>query len=248
MPTFRIPGPIGVYPEVHRHTGLKELVHDRHWLRPKRDLYVRQQTGLPLPWKQDGVAVDGNFAGPGWNGEFRTRPKDDHDLAAKLHDAAYELNELNVMFTTSADAARRRGKEKQSRKAKADKMYRAMTNLAQEKGYSQRYLVDLVARAIFDGVADKEYDHDDGYVNVLHPEWLSQLANPDCYLMIPYSALKDGPRLPKREPSMVKRGQQATVLPAEEDYLAAATEDSNPGFIAWIRNRYDDVWNDLQNL
>jgi hypothetical protein len=66
-----------------------------------------KQTRMYLPKDREGFALlgDTNFAGPGFAtyATFKTRPQNTWDLAAKLHDLTYQLNNLSVFDRPTID-------------------------------------------------------------------------------------------------------------------------------------------------
>lgn len=197
---------------------------------------------LPCPRKKDGWALAGNhhFPGPGWSGEFRTRPTNLFDLAAKLHDLAFELNGLQVNLTGARSAIL------QSRKERADMMFRLMNRHAQVIG-----LWNFGSKLIFDGLDRKKFLADDGYVSVLHPTYLAQLSNPADYLMIPYSRLPGNQRPVVVTPRPASRATTQAFLAVETshpDYSKEVPFDRQRPFQHWLQTEYQAVWSDLISL
>ena len=175
----RVPYQIDLrYAEILHHQNFAGS-HFPHLPRPQLDL--------------GGVAIEPgrNFPGKGWRGPYAQRPIDLIDLGGKLHDAAYDLNGVDL-FTNitglrpldmTVDTIR-----KISRKAKADRMYHLFTGNA---SYSVSRLVsnDL---ALFHGRDSNflsQYISDDGYVDILDTPYLKFLSNPNYSLTIPLKEL-----------------------------------------------------------
>lgn len=185
--------------------------------------------GMPKPDETDGWAFAGdvNFAGPGWSGPFRTRPRNHFDFASKLHDLAYCVNDLEIKMNPFF----KRDPISLSRKAKADSIFRLMNRHTGTSGFSIK-LLNWGANLIFDGKDQDDFVAGDGFINPLtHSSVVFLLSDPAAYLMIPYE------RLPRHLQPKTRKGKP--------DYMTATRYDHSPGWVSWAKTAYAKVWNDL---
>jgi hypothetical protein len=193
-------------------------------------------------------AGDVNFAGPGWSGVFRTRPRNFFDLASKIHDLHYCLHDLSIVergkdnlpFVKSAMTA-----VKRSHMAKSDYLFRLMNGLKGTQAFSTR-LLNAGSGAIFYG--NENFLKNDGFVNALAtPEVINRLNNPSDYLMIPYESLPAGqqPTNTFRRSWWNPRGL-ASRNGTEANYLGTPQAiDVTPGFKAWFQQEYSAILGQL---
>ena len=204
------------------------------------------------PGEKDGwlIVGTGRFPGPGWSGEFRGRPATLFDFAAKLHDLNYVLNAIKfgvVSGTIGHGVPFLRGCSKAlSRKAKADFIFRKMTEVGRGGGAWVGF-INWAARAVFYD-DPKYFRKDDGFANALLQPETSRLANPDEYFMIPFSHLK-APRFAtvaksrKRIPNYPK--SKVSSFP---NYMERSADDINPGWWAWAESVYGKTWRKIQGI
>lgn len=147
-------------------------------------------------WKTTGTATYGNFVGPGSGAWWFTRPVDLFDLAAKLHDFAYELNGLRVRLNARRPAAF------WSRKAKADMIFKGLTDPIRDGfglgGRFQRWVAGLIF-----ALNNRLYLQGDHFINPLR-------YTPQDWLLLPYKSLQNVPdrfrvRYQRRDPSSGRR-------------------------------------------
>lgn len=195
--------------------------------RTKLQNFLKRVAASDIMYQQnetDGWALPGvNFAGPGYRGTFMMRPRDMFDLASKLHDLAFQLNALQVYFKPKKGSKLREPKA-QSRKAKADYVFREMNKHAGVSGFYW-----WSSRQIFDGENRKEFLAGDGYLNPLVlPHVWTKLCNPAVTLMIPFD------HLPKdQRPSGSRK------------YYTKVAYDTNPGFARFFRKHFGAIWGKL---
>lgn len=197
---------------------------------------------LPDPNAEDPWAAPGvNFAGPGWRGAFRMRPSSHFDLAAKLHDLAFVLNDLSIRFTTED-----REQPSLSQKAKADRIFRIMTQFGRriERGPDPAaFLYRNAADSFFDGDDLSVFRSGDGFRNPLRePDTIAYLNDPSSSLTIPYTALT-GAR-PTRQVRSARRGETRD----EADYMTEVPMDRSPGFWAWFQQTYAPVLDQILEI
>jgi hypothetical protein len=175
---------------------------------------------MPGPDSREGSALPGfNFVGPGWNGPFRTRPRNAFDFAAKIHDLTYCLNGLSGGWGNTESAS------ELSKKSKADRLFRLLTS-AHTGGNLLSRLLHPLTEATFLGGDESDFRRGDGFVNPLVDQTVvAALSAPQRYLMIPYDGLP---------------GRPCTSSGA--DYLAATPFDFAPGWFNWTRVAYQAVW------
>ena len=127
----------------------------------------------------------GNFPGPGWGNNVtpKTRPVDMWDLAGKIHDFNYHINDLswglgNALMNLSD------GWKTRSRKAKSDYIFRKMTFGQHQDPWTIMWGVG--ANISFDGATPANFRKNDCFDNALVRK---ELDNENKYLMIPYIKL-----------------------------------------------------------
>jgi hypothetical protein len=196
---------------------------------------------IPLPGanETDGFAAPGmNFSGPGWRGEFRMRPTTLFDFVSKIHDLTFVLNDVSIEFSVGT-----RAQPSLSLKAKADAMFRIMTDFSRgiERGSDPAaFIYRNIAGTFFDGDDRGVFRSGDGFRNpLLEPETLAFLGDPNSSLTIPYSFLPEGQRPTRQVRRSTGRGQ--TYMATVEEYMTAVPMDQQPGFWAWFRETYAPV-------
>lgn len=158
-----------------------------------------------------------NFAGPNWSRSitYRMRPQNDFDLAAKLHDLCYILNDIDVAPVTTAAwqgfkksgtltgatlaASEFRhetmGPVANSRAAKADELFRLIVDASPRR---TNKVVDWASKLLFVQKGQFDLRPDDGFINPLVDEgWRAYLNQPGNILMIPFDAVQ----FPQKQPT-----------------------------------------------
>jgi hypothetical protein len=182
---------------------------------------------MPQPDAREGSALSGyNFAGPGWNGPFRTRPTNAFDFASKIHDLCYCINGLSGGWMPISDP------REKSRKAKADRIFRLLTSVHHGSDFFSGVLFPF-SQATFLGKDESDFRRHDGFVNPLVDTGIrTRLAAPQSYLMIPYDALPARPLLPN----------------GDHNFQAATPFDVTPGWYGWASRAYQPVWPQLLGI
>lgn len=198
-----------------------------------------------------GLSLHGNFAGPGGSGNWYTRPVHWYDLAAKLHDFAYEVNGLSFEESNQPLVY-------WSRRAKADTIFRRMTDGYKDENVLRRLKTLLVQNIGKYYLKDRDdlFLSNDGFINPL-------VHIPDDWLMIPYEALHQKP--PKihehRKRRSVKRGKRSYTSvktnywdPTEEDQPGSWKErlqsyfENSPGFEGTSVASLESITNEKGNV
>jgi hypothetical protein len=194
--------------------------------------------GMPDPDRFEGAAFPGhNFAGPGYYGPFRFRPRNVFDLAAKIHDLCYLLNDIDFSLGREKDSFT------QSRKAKSDYLFRAIAEHNAARPLTS-HVLEALASVAFDGKSTSEFLKDDGFVNPLvEPSVLALLCDPHRYLMIPYDHLRGDQQ--KKETTWETRitlgflKSSYRVYAGDWDLMVAY--DREPGFMKWFQLHFRSV-------
>lgn len=214
--------------------------------RERLEIGATPRIGLPGPHQEDGWAAPGvNFAGPGWRGEYRMRPTSLFDLAAKIHDLAFVLNDLEIEFDLDE-----RPQPSLSLKAKADAIFRIMTDFSRgiESGPDPAaFLYRNLAGTFFDGDDPSVFRAGDGFRNpLIEPQTRAYLDDPARSLTIPYSMIPRGQR-PTRELRLPPhRGESRTEQVA--NYMQEVEIDRRPGFLSWFRQVYAPVYGQIMSI
>lgn len=186
---------------------------------------------IPEPGWREGYAIPTlNWAGAGWRDIGKTRPVNDFDFAAKLHDFAYEANGLAFDIKDAPGDPLER-----SRMAKADYIFRRMTDNCRLNGLVVD-LGELFAERFFLGEDKSDFRQDDEYRNVLGDP---RLDNPDDYLIIPFTAL---PRRDRWRLCRWPRRFWKFWVPTESvDYNRTLPRDRRAGgWRGWAGGRFGD--------
>ncbi len=196
-----------------------------------------------------------NFAGPNWSRSvtYRMRPQNDFDLAAKLHDLCYILNDIDVMpvveqvwkgikKSKSLSGGLEAGREYRrqmnpfdsSKAAKADQVFRLIVESSPHKTNS---ITNWGSKKLFIKSGEIPYRADDGFINPLvDPGWRDYLNNPGNILMIPFDSV--------HFPQDVATGWVRRKLSAAEAYCGDMYINYTPN-LGWgtadamARRRYD---------
>jgi hypothetical protein len=204
------------------------------------------------PGAKEGWSIvgTGRFPGPGWSGEFRGRPATLFDFAAKFHDLHYALNHIKFGAVSGTVGhgvpfLRERGKSL-SRKAKADYIFRKMNEVGTGGGIWVGFVNWAARTAFYDD--PKYFCKGDDFANALLQPETPRLANPDEYLMIPFSHLRD-----QRFTTVVKHWKGLPNHPRTKtftypDYMAESTDDRDPGWWAWAESIYGETWRKIQEI
>ncbi|TYC68278.1 hypothetical protein FMN63_11385 [Stappia sp. BW2] len=192
---------------------------------------------LPAPEATEGLAAPFmNFAGPGYRSNFRIRPQNLFDFAAKIHDMTYHIN--NLSFSESYENQ----PQKRSQRAKADKIFHIMNDAVKIKIISSLYRG--IAKAIFED--EDKIIAEDGFINVLkQPEYIIKLSKPSEYLMIPFESL---PTNQRRYTITEQMGKYVTHKIKKPDYQTAVDYDFKPGFLSWASSIYGVVLSSVKQI
>ncbi len=191
-----------------------------------------------------------NFPGAGWSGSFRTRPTTLFDMAAKIHDLHYELNDL--LFGKSKVSSTIEKAYEISRKAKADYIFTMMNKFHWEGGRWSGTLNFLSRVVFYDD--PKYFCKGDDFANFLTEHDSSKINDPDYTLMIPYSQLSSEPirsfvreyPIPATSHGGGKRTRRMSIEFA--DYWTEVPEDRHPGFVTWMSQTMGDVYSRILKI
>lgn len=184
---------------------------------------------LPSPYDTDGFALPGcRWAGPGWDGPALTRPVDEFDFAAKLHDLGYVVNDV----TWDADYAR--DPMRASRRSKLNDMF--LTHIkATRTSNLMSWLYKWKAWWVLK-VDKRLHREDDGFRNVLQDP---ELALP--YLMIPFQVLSDADKHALRFTQPPKFKSSWTTWRGYSCDLTRALPGDND-WRAWAQRRWGSLF------
>ncbi|MCA9652815.1 MAG: hypothetical protein KC501_23050 [Myxococcales bacterium] len=226
-------------------TELEVAMSSCEW-RTRLESGAHDRIPLPASDATDGWAAPGvNFAGPGWRGQFRTRPSSYFDLAAKIHDLCFVLNDLEIEFSLGT-----RPQPSLSQKAKADAIFRIMADFGRrlEPGADPAaFIYRNIASSFFDGDDTSVFRANDGFRNPLvEPETRAYLNDPQRSLTIPYTAIARDGRPTRQVRVSTGRGGHRNVQ--REDYLTQVPMDDNPGFLEWFQQAYAPIYGQLVGI
>lgn len=183
--------------------------------------------------ERDGRALPGdfNFPGPGFRGEFYWRPRNLFDLAAKFHDLHYQLNGINVEFSLRS-GKKIRGEVAQSRKAKADYIFRRTCEFCKVSGFWY-----WGSKQIFAGEDRREFVAGDGFLNaLLVPDVYKKLRDYRFTLMVPLTHVAEW------EENYLKgiKGDKKYSTPVPSD-----RDTNSGGFHHWFTKNFKPIWGHL---
>lgn len=199
----------------------------------RKRLLAMMLGAIPRCGDREGAAFGrNNFAGPGWRDIAGARPTDLFDLASKLHDFMYEANGIKI-------AKLARDPREQSRKSKADYIFRVMIAEAGVIDELDDLYLAAGARMIFHGRNRSQFRRDDGFVNIIHhPE----LSVDHGHLIVPLS------QLPGEEARAIRTPRMG-IWPTAHDYSATTDFDNeHKDWRSWARVRFIGCWDRVSSV